>query len=125
MSQNTLWKYTANIALIEFLQICEQICFTSHQNNNDNNKKYWIIIRHILKHLEHHVINNTDSVTTITFQIQHRYEILTWDLTEQFLMTSIKAARYTFIKQNGIRRHNHLNQLCNNFFFNINNTLIN
>ncbi len=40
-------------------------------------------------------------------------------------MTSIKSARYTFIKQNDIRRYKHLNQLCQTFLYNINNTLNN
>ena len=134
MSQNITWKYSANIALIQFLDVVDIFCFNScqHQkllnsNNVNNNdlkiKKYSIIIKHILKQLQYHVMNNTNAVldgiimglTTISFQIQNKIDILTFDLIEQFLMICIQTARYTFIKQNDEQRHYFLYQLSKKF----------
>ena len=105
MAQDLQWKHNANCALIQFLDTIDSVCSHLHRhpqfeaNNNAmvcddqqqelfnqakvlelQTKKYSIIIRHALKLLEHHVINNTDSVldgvvmglTTIASKMQDK-----------------------------------------------------
>lgn len=145
ISQNESWKYSSNIALIEFLDTVELICYNMHTHPSLSTsdvpviceevkptadavhalatKKYWVIIRSILKELEKLVIANTNAVldgismalTVIAHKMQSHLEILTADIIEQFLMTAIKAGKYSFIKESDDKRHSYLKKLTNTF----------